>query len=533
MNEEENIQVEEKKEKKNNKKCIIIVVAIMIIAAITAGVLYFLNNKDDKDKTKTNTNKVENKKVSEYKLTGNDLQEFDLAFLKLENKEENKVYSPLSIKYTLEMLAEASNGETKEQINSIIGDYKARKYENNSNMSFANMMFIKDSFKDSIKDSYTSKITNKYNGEVIYDSFRDATNINKKISDKTFSLIDKMVEDSAVQSKDYYLVNALAIDMYWNYKIQAANGPEVPNMLYYMHYSHESENGKPYAEYINPITTENGYPSLAFNNNKVNAKAVEIGSSINNYDIIKELGEDRIRQEAMANLNEYCSSGHDYICDDKDKVINDYVKEIGENYHRVDVSTDYKMYTDDSVNVFAKELQKSNGTTLEYIGIMPKQDNLKSYIDKLTAKDLNELIGSLKEIKPESFAEGKVYKIVGTIPLFNMNYDLQLTDDLKQLGITDIFDETKADLSNLTSKENAFIAGTDHSATIEFSNLGIKAAAVTEGGGLGDTHGWDYYFDIPVEIIDLTFDNPYMFIIRDKATGEVWFTGTVYTPTEK
>jgi len=28
--------------------------------------------------------------------------------------------------------------------------------------------------------------------------------------------------------------------------------------------------------------------------------------------------------------------------------------------------------------------------------------------------------------------------------------------------------------------------------------------------------------------IDLTFDNPYMFVIRDKDTGEVWFTGTVY-----
>ena len=42
--------------------------------------------------------------------------------------------------------------------------------------------------------------------------------------------------------------------------------------------------------------------------------------------------------------------------------------------------------------------------------------------------------------------------------------------------------------------------------------------------------GFDYFLEAPVKRIDLTFDKPYMYIIRDKATGEVWFTGTVYQP---
>ena len=50
-------------------------------------------------------------------------------------------------------------------------------------------------------------------------------------------------------------------------------------------------------------------------------------------------------------------------------------------------------------------------------------------------------------------------------------------------------------------------------------------------GGLG-AGGFDYSFDVPIEEIDLTFDKPYMFIIRDKNSGEVWFTGTVYEPLE-
>ena len=41
---------------------------------------------------------------------------------------------------------------------------------------------------------------------------------------------------------------------------------------------------------------------------------------------------------------------------------------------------------------------------------------------------------------------------------------------------------------------------------------------------------FDYLYDVPVEKIDLTFDKPYMFIIRNKETGEVWFAGTVYEP---
>ena len=59
----------------------------------------------------------------------------------------NKLYSPLSIKYALEMLAEGANGESKEQISNIIGTYNAKKYTNSSNMSFANALFIKNSFK--------------------------------------------------------------------------------------------------------------------------------------------------------------------------------------------------------------------------------------------------------------------------------------------------------------------------------------------------------------------------------------------------
>ena len=77
---------------------------------------------------------------------------------------------------------------------------------------------------------------------------------------------------------------------------------------------------------------------------------------------------------------------------------------------------------------------------------------------------------------------------------------------------------------------SSYISTALHKANIEFTEDGIKAAAVTLMGGLGAGSPFDYYFDVPVEEIDMTFDNPYMFLIRDKETGETWFAGTVYEP---
>ena len=88
-----------------------------------------------------------------------------------------------------------------------------------------------------------------------------------------------------------------------------------------------------------------------------------------------------------------------------------------------------------------------------------------------------------------------------------------------------------ADLSNLTETNDTFISDAKHKANIEFTQDGIKAAAATVVGGAGAGDWYDYLFEIPTEKIDITFDKPYMFIIRDKTTGETWFTGTVYEPT--
>lgn len=513
--------------KSNNKFLIIIILSVIIVVLATLLILNVMkkDNKDDGIVNYTEKNDV----TSAYRMSSNNLENFDLSFLKLENNNSNMIYSPISIKYALEMLADGSNGTTKQQINAIIGDYKANKYSNSSNLSFANALFVKDTYRNSIKEEYTSMLTAKYNAEIIYDSFTNPNNINSWVNEKTLGLINNAVDSDSLKN-NFILFNALAINMNWKYKLQSGStDPNVPDIYYNVNYLHED-----YSASILPLFDEGSYSSLKFNNDK-QVKSVEIGASINNYDIVNTLGRDNIKKTITEEYKAFLAENNKEETEEEiNNNVEEFIDSLDSNYKDVKVSTDFELYTDDNVKVFAKDLKEYDGKSLQYIGIMPKEEKLSSYIKNSTSTSINNLINNLKEIKLENFTPGKVTKITGYIPLFKFDYELNLTDDLKKLGVTDVFDESKADLSNLTNDTNAYISEASHKSTIEFSNDGIKASAVTEVGGLGDASaGFEHLYEVPVEIIDMTFDKPYMFLIRDKSTGEIWFAGTVYEPINK
>ncbi len=499
----------------DNKNKIVIFVSILIFFIVSIGVFLLLSNKKDEEKSSSSSSS------QEVKANNNELlPELDLHFLKLNNNKKNIIYSPLSIRYALEMLKEATAGKSNEQITNVLGSYKAKKYVNNNNMSFANAMFIKDSYKDSIRDSYQQTLTDKYYASLIYDDFQTPDNLNNWVKEKTFNLINDLFSD--VSNKDFILVNALAIDMEWVKEIQNRED------IYEVIYAHRN-----FKKIIYPLPGV-GYTELKFNNNSTKAKAVEIGAVINRYDIINALGEENIKNTVKSAYDKWIADGKPGACGDEitdtELYLKKYIEEIKVGYNDVSSSTDFLFHVDSDVKVFAKNLKNYSGTTLQYIGIMPKKDSLDEYVNNLSVDNIKALINNLKSIESNNFKEGFITEIFGDIPMFKFESEFNLINDLKTLGISDVFDNTKANLSKMTD-DKAVISSASHKANIEFSNEGIKAAAATEVGGLGNADcGFDYVYKVPIEKIDLTFDKPFLFLIRDLESGEVWFTGSTYEP---
>ena len=538
-------------------KVFILMLLIIIVLAISLGVLIFTNYyENSKDNLETENINIPNKDNNSIIETENNKEEesegvlnFDLSFLKIENQKENKVYSPLSIKYALKMLEEASNGESKSQISKVIGNYDLPVYKTNKNFALANSIFIKDTFQSQIKQDYTNILKSKYNADINIDSFESAKKINNWINKKTLEIIPEIISDEDVGELNYALINALAIDMEWEEKFIMGREENTQ----YLHEQRILDSNIDSKEFMNKIINVydiDNVKSNTFkgNDSEITISGMEIYATINNYDIVAELGEENIKKTVAEEYRKFAkgepydtihASGDFPLSEDVsdsgiEKALEDflptYISELDSNYHKSGCSTNFSLYTDEEVKIFAKDLKDYDGTTLQYIGIMPNKIELNKFIENLDNSKINNYIANLKEIRYQDFEEGVVTRIFGYIPKFKFEYDLNLMEDLKLQKITNVFDKEKADLSNMIKNDDAYINTALHSANIEFTQDGIKAAAATFLGGAGAGMPFDYQFEVPVKYIDLTFDKPYMFLIKDKGNGEVWFTGTVYEP---
>lgn len=211
--------MEEKK--KSNAKLFFIALLIFVIV-IVAVIYLLLSDVFEKDEEDSHTSKIKTSREeqvpaetnevdseNEYQVTENELSKFDISFLKFENEEKNKIYSPLSIKYAFKMLEEATEGSSQKQIASIIKAYNLTEYESNENMALANVFFVRSDYRENIKESYINALKTKYNADVEFDDFSNARKINTWVKNHTLNLIPELLQDSDVNDLNFALVNAL------------------------------------------------------------------------------------------------------------------------------------------------------------------------------------------------------------------------------------------------------------------------------------------------------------------------------------
>lgn len=526
------------KSTKSPKKLILIIVIILAILGIAGTVVACVALQDKNDTSQDHPNADQDDDQSSASPLPQQISDFDLAFLNRDNASANQLYSPLSIKYALGMLKVGAANNSEQQIRSAIGSLTPQKYPNNKNMSFANALFVNDRLPDdAIKTSYTTELRNQFGAEVLRVPFTSASSINNWVKDKTFGLISDLLDDEMLAPKGgpeqtFALVNALAIDMEWVNKIQ----PLRENYNVYFSYIN-------YSSYINPFELT-GFTKQPFDNSTIDVNSLRIAATIHKYNLLNELGVDNIRQIITDEYTQWLGTEDAKICAEyrdepfpsTDEYADDYLEVLGNGgYETVKSSTDFSFYDDSEIKIFAKDLKTYDGITLQYIGIMPKSTSLQDYIKTLNSDKLATTIGHLKPIALDSFPDGVITDITGNIPVFKFQDKLDLVGALQGLGITDVFSESLANLSNLSNNPTGlYIGNAVHQATVDFSNDGIKASAATAlVGGYGAGGDCLYYhtFDVPVEKIDLTFSEPYLFLIRDKDSGTIWFVGTVYQPT--
>ncbi len=179
-----------------------------------------------------------------------------------------------------------------------------------------------------------------------------------------------------------------------------------------------------------------------------------------------------------------------------------------------------KFYKDEEFSVLSMPFRNYNGTDLEFIAIMPNNDNLNKII---TSDNMSETINGLidKMNTPNN------QKLIISIPRFEYEFKTSLVNDLMVMGIKQAF-TGQADFTKMADTE-LFVSEVLHKANIKCSERGVKAAAATV------IMMKDNAMEPPMqeqERIELKFDKPFMYVIRDTNTKEVWFVGTVYEPLE-
>lgn len=131
-------------------------------------------------------------------------------------------------------------------------------------------------------------------------------------------------------------------------------------------------------------------------------------------------------------------------------------------------------------------------------------------ISILDSENLNSWISKLSEQKKKVF-----------LPKFEFKFDDSLVDELTALGMTDAFNDAKANLSGISDAAKLVISEVMHKSYIKVDERGTEAAAVT-GITVGVTSvGPDTSFRV---------DHPFVFAIREKDTKAILFIGKVMNP---
>ena len=147
-------------------------------------------------------------------------------------------------------------------------------------------------------------------------------------------------------------------------------------------------------------------------------------------------------------------------------------------------------------------------------------DGLPALEHSLTAGNFEKWTGAL----------GYEDRVIVYLPRFKITQQFELSSTLESLGMKAAFDSNSADFSAMTGDKSLVISAAIHKAYIDLDENGTEAAAATAVVMEMATAMAPQY--APPPPIVFTADHPFLFLIRDNASGAILFMGRVTDPTQ-
>jgi serine protease inhibitor len=174
------------------------------------------------------------------------------------------------------------------------------------------------------------------------------------------------------------------------------------------------------------------------------------------------------------------------------------------------IENPYKLYSNENFQML--EMPYGSGKYSMLIFLPASGKNTNDVISLLNSDNMTNWLSKMSEQKKKVF-----------LPKFEFKFEDSLVDELKTLGMTDAFNDAKANLSGISDAAKLVISEVMHKTYIKVDERGTEAAAVT-GITVGLTSiGPDTSFRA---------DHPFVFAIREKDTNAILFIGKVMNPAQ-
>ena len=151
-----------------------------------------------------------------------------------------------------------------------------------------------------------------------------------------------------------------------------------------------------------------------------------------------------------------------------------------------------------------------DGREISMVILLPRSGEFETFEKSLDAQGVDAIIKSME-----------YNRVALKMPRFEFESSFRLRETLAAMGMPDVFSYGSADFSGMTGNHDLFIADVVHKAFVSVSEERTEAAAASSvtvpTARIGP----------PPEIIEVTVDRPFVFVIRDIPTNTVLFVGRI------